>query len=210
MVFRLLDRDLLGLKLVLVGHRVEIILEVLDNFSFNDSLYVPCHFIGLMGNYVFQVDGRRLGQLAHALEELMLRRIPALTAPPGTRVLPSTTSEDSTASDSIHLRKSAAIDIRGSGKSAVFGASSSSLSPAGSGAVFGGSASPQGPNGTSTAFAPSSLPTRGGNIVSGPVSGMEEIQQHTGQQNSSSTSSSSRSKKSSHHKQLFGGIFLHQ
>ncbi|VDL60000.1 unnamed protein product [Hymenolepis diminuta] len=175
---------------------------------------------GLMGNYVFQVDGRRLNQLAHAIEELMLRRFPALTAPPGTRVLPSTTTSEDSNTESLHLRKSAAIDIRrGPEKmgSLPFGqlASSSSLSPPGTGggAVFGGSASPQGLPGLSgsavATFAPSSLPTRGGHIIPGPVSGLEELQQQNSQQqHSSSASSSSRSKKSSHHRPLFGAQTL--
>ncbi|KAL5106553.1 hypothetical protein TcWFU_000925 [Taenia crassiceps] len=164
---------------------------------------------GLAGNYVFQVDGRRLGQLARAIDELMLRRFPALTAPPGTRVLPSTNTDD----ESLHLRKSAAIEIRsssGAGKP-LFGASSSSLSPptgvgcgggagGGGGGVF-GSASPHGSGGS---FAPSSLPTRGGggSAVAAPAAAAEEMPMVP--QHSSSSASSSRSKKSGH-RQLFGG-----
>ncbi|VDO13494.1 unnamed protein product [Rodentolepis nana] len=175
---------------------------------------------GLMGNYVFQVDGRRLDQLSLAIDELMLRRIPALTAPPGTRVLPSTTNSEDSHTDSLHLCKSAAIDIRG-GPGKMGGlpfsqaASSSSLSPPGTGggSVFGGSASPQGlsglPGSTASAFAPSSLPTRGGHIITGPASGLEDLQQQSSQQqHSSSASSSSRSKKSTHHRQLFGAQTL--
>lgn len=158
-------------------------------------------FSGLTGNYVFQVDGRRLGQLAHAIDDLMLRRFPALTAPPGTRVLPSstTTADD----DSLHLFKSAAIDIRSSGKPQFGVSPASSLSPPTGGAHGGigifGSASPQ----TGAAFAPSSLPTRSAVAPSSGVSGVEEaplVPQHS----SSSASSSTRSKKSSH-RQLFGG-----
>uniref|UniRef100_A0A0R3X073 Protein kinase domain-containing protein n=1 Tax=Hydatigena taeniaeformis TaxID=6205 RepID=A0A0R3X073_HYDTA len=166
---------------------------------------------GLAGNYVFQVDGRRLGQLARAIDELMLRRFPALTAPPGTRVLPSTNTDD----ESLHLRKSAAIDIRSScgASKPLFGASSSSLSPptgvggggggatgGGGGAVF-GSASPHGSSGS---FAPSSLPTRGGGASTVPASAavVEEVSMVP--QHSSSSTSSSRSKKSGH-RQFFGG-----
>lgn len=169
--------------------------------------------LGLIGNYVFQVDGRRLDQLANAINELMLRRFPALTAPPGTRVLPSTTTSEDSNMDFLNVHKSAAIDIRGSGPRG-FGqmASSSSLSPPDicDGPVYGGSASPQGiPSALAAAFAPSSLPTRGGHIVPGHVPGMEELQQQgTHQQHSSSASSSSRSKKSCHHRPLFGGTYL--
>ncbi|KAL5965205.1 hypothetical protein TSMEX_007063 [Taenia solium] len=175
---------------------------------FQESAY----FAGLAGNYVFQVDGRRLGQLARAIDELMLRRFPALTAPPGTRVLPSTNTDD----ESLHLRKSAAIEIRsssGAGKP-LFGASSSSLSPptgvggggggggagGGGGGVF-GSASPHSSGGS---FAPSSLPTRGGGASAVAASAAAAEEMPMVPQHSSSSASSSRSKKSGH-RQFFGG-----
>ncbi|CDI97104.1 conserved hypothetical protein [Echinococcus multilocularis] len=165
---------------------------------------------GLTGSYVFQVDGRRLGQLARAIDELMLRRFPALTAPPGTRVLPSTNTDD----DSLHLRKSAAIEIRSSGEAGkpLFGASSSSLSPptgvgggvgggGGEGGGIFGSASPHGSGGS---FAPSSLPTRGAGVSTVTASAAAVGEMPMVSQPSSSSTSSSRSKKSGH-RQFFGG-----
>uniref|UniRef100_A0A5K3FGJ3 Protein kinase domain-containing protein n=2 Tax=Mesocestoides corti TaxID=53468 RepID=A0A5K3FGJ3_MESCO len=151
---------------------------------------------GLAGNYVFQVDGRRLGQLSQSVDELMLRRFPALTAPPGTRVLLPSDGEEA-------ICKSAAIDIRGQrgcSKTAFGAGGSSSLSPPGAtGELFTGSSSPHTPplqNPASAPFATSSLLSRGGD---------EMLFVNTTHQNPPNQPSS-RSKKSSHRQFFTSGV----